>query len=306
MWVDGGDPAWQAKKRAVTGEMAEGSETDGKARYVDNDELRYSLRSVEKYAPWIRRIFIVTDGQTPAWLDTSNPRVRIVDHTEIMPSDALPCFNASVIEHYLYRIPDLSEHFLLSNDDLFFGAPLTPAFFFAPDGYPIVRLKPKIAGKVREAIKRRLKIGYGYYRRALFRSARQVERATGKYFSGIPHHNIDAYLKSDYGRAVESVFREEVERSRPHPVRTEGDFHRSAIALLALAEGRAHLRYVTGKSESCRIVVHKPDYAAVIAAHSPRLFCLNDSQHATDDDRRRIRPFLESLFPTPSAFERNS
>ncbi len=87
MWVDGGDPAWQAKKRAVTGEMAEGSETDGKARYVDNDELRYSLRSVEKYAPWIRRIFIVTDGQTPAWLDTSNPRVCVVDHREILKDD---------------------------------------------------------------------------------------------------------------------------------------------------------------------------------------------------------------------------
>lgn len=304
LWVDGSDPVWLAKKRAFTGEMVDGSETDSKARYESNDELRYSLRSAEMYAPWIRRIFIVTDGQTPAWLDTSDPRVQIVDHSEILPPESLPCFNASIIEHYLYRISGLSERFLLANDDTFFGGPLTSDFFFAADGYPIVRLKPKIAGKLREAVKRHLKIGYGYYRRALFRSARQVERATDKYYSGIPHHNIDAFLKSDYKRAVEEIFRDEVECSRSHYVRTEGDFHRSAISLWALAVGHAHLKYVTRKSESLRIKAQKPDYMKDIRRHSPYLFCLNDSQRVTDDDRRRIRPFLEELFPALSAFEK--
>ncbi len=101
MWVDGSDPVWLAKKRALTGEMAEGGEANSKARYENNDELKYSLRSAEKNAPWIRRIFIVTDGQTPEWLDTSDPRIRVVDHSEIMPPEALPCFNASVINYEL-------------------------------------------------------------------------------------------------------------------------------------------------------------------------------------------------------------
>jgi hypothetical protein len=305
LWVDGNDPAWRERKRAFLGEPPDdGGETNCTARWADNDELRYSLRSAERFAPWIRRVFIVTDGQTPAWLDTSNPRVTIVDHREIMPPQALPCYNACVIEHFIYRIPGLAEHFLYSNDDTFFGAPLTPDFFFAADGYPILRLKRKICGKLREAVKRWLKVGYGHYRRALLRSARQVERVTGRYFSGIPHHNIDSYRKSDYRRAVEDVFGDEVESSLSHSIRTEGDFHRSAIALWTLATGHAHRKYVARKSESCRIGVHKPDYMETIRRYSPRLFCLNDSQRASDADRERIRPFLEELFPEPSSFEK--
>ncbi len=108
MWVDGNDPAWLKKKTTATGSFVAGSETDSAARYVDNEELRYSLRSAEMFAPWIRKIFIVTDNQTPAWLDLSNPRVEVVDHAAILPPEARPCFNATVIEHYLYRIPELS------------------------------------------------------------------------------------------------------------------------------------------------------------------------------------------------------
>ena len=92
--------------------------------------FKYSLRSVEMYAPWIRKIFIVTDNQVPKWLDTSNPKIRIVDHKEILPEVSLPCFNSRLIEHFLYKIPGLSEHFLYANDDMFINRPVTPATFF--------------------------------------------------------------------------------------------------------------------------------------------------------------------------------
>jgi hypothetical protein len=303
LWVDGSDPEWQARKRAFTGEGTGSGETTSKARWSDNEELRYSLRSAQMYAPWIRRIFIVTDGQTPAWLDTSNPRVQIVNQNDILPPEALPCYNSAVIEYFLYRIPGLAEHFLYANDDMFFGAPTEPDDFFTPSGLPLVRLKCKVAGKLRRVVKKALKIGFGYYRRSLFRAAREVERVTGRYYSSIPHHGIDAYRRSDNRHVAEDVFRDEVSAMLPHHTRSEGDLQRVALSLWALAVGRALKRYVH-KSESVRIGVQKPDYMAVIRRYSPLLFCLNDSQRATDDDRRRIRPFLESLFPTPSSFEK--
>ena len=43
-------------------------------------ELRYSLRSVEQFAPWVRQIFVVTNGQIPSWLNLDNPRLTIVTH----------------------------------------------------------------------------------------------------------------------------------------------------------------------------------------------------------------------------------
>src|SRR3546814_12468985 len=93
----------------------------------------YALRSVEKHAPWVRRIFVVTDDQRPEWLNTDHPRIQVIDHKDIMPPEALPCFNSTVIEYFLHRIPGLSDRFLFANDDMFFNADLSPGFFFGQD-----------------------------------------------------------------------------------------------------------------------------------------------------------------------------
>lgn len=88
---------------------------------------RYSLRSLEANAPWIRHIYIVTNGQVPSWLDTSNPRVSIVPHDAIFANrSVLPTFSSLAIEFNLHRIPGLSETFLYFNDDVFLGRPVTP------------------------------------------------------------------------------------------------------------------------------------------------------------------------------------
>lgn len=303
LWVDGSDPVWQARKMAATGNFSEDTETDGKARYENNDELKYSLRSAEKYVPWIRKVFIVTDNQIPAWLDTSNPRVQIVDHSEILPTEAMPCYNSIVIEHYLYKIPDLAERFLLSNDDTFFGKPLSPDFFFAADGYPIVRIRRKTLGRFRSRLKQSFGKDIGQYRRMILRSAISVKRATGKYFSGIPHHNIDAHVKSDYARAAEEVFREEVERSNCNHTRAENDIERFAFSLYSLAIEHAH-RELVNERTSCYISAHVPDIMARYLKFSPSLFCLNDNPRVSEQDRVRIKPFLDGLFPDKSSFEK--
>ena len=101
LWVDGNDPKWQAKRNAFLERKVENSLSSFNGRYVNNDELKYSLRSVERYAPWIRKIFIVTDDQSPEWLDIENPKIKIIDHKEILPAESLPCFNSNVLEHFL-------------------------------------------------------------------------------------------------------------------------------------------------------------------------------------------------------------
>ena len=143
LWVDGSDPEWLAKKNSYLPDDRQlPPDVAGTCRYVENDELRYSLRSAERFAPWIRRIFIVTDDQTPRWLDTENPRVQVVFHRDFIPAEVLPLFNSAALEWFLPDIPGLSEHFLYANDDMFFGAPVDPGFFFEESsGLPITRLK---------------------------------------------------------------------------------------------------------------------------------------------------------------------
>ncbi len=135
-WVDGSDPEWIARNRdmLISNGLADPSKSP---RYADHEELRYSLRSVERFLPWARKIFIVTDRQKPKWLDANHPKIRIVDHREIfLNAEDLPTFNSVAIEANLHRIPGISERFIYFNDDMMLGRPFEPEDFFAPDGRP--------------------------------------------------------------------------------------------------------------------------------------------------------------------------
>jgi|SRR5690554_129082 len=303
LWVDGEDPVWQEKKSRYTNMVYDNSEAHNKGRYADNDELKYALRSAHKHVPWIRKIFIVTDNQQPAWLDTNHPKIKVVDHQEIFPEGVLPCYNSSVIEYFLYKIPGLAERFLYSNDDMFFNADLPPAFFFSEDdGFPIVRMKRNYLGKGFYPLKKLTKKGLGQYAQMIGDGAAMVEKMFGPYYSGIPHHNIDTYLKSDYKIAVEEIFREQVLASQLNRTRTRGDLHRSAFSFYALSQGRAHLEYVRRQTSS-RILLNRHNFRAYLNKYNPKMFCLNDSQRINDSHRMLIGDLLQNQFPEKSPFE---
>ena len=109
--------------------------TGGKGRYRDNEELRYSLRSVWQFAPWIRNIYIVTNGQVPSWLNLDSDKIWVVTHEEIFQNVShLPTFASPSIEANIHRIPGLSNRFLYLNDDVMFGNDVYPDDFWKLDG----------------------------------------------------------------------------------------------------------------------------------------------------------------------------
>ena len=136
-WVDGTDEDWLAKKKKYF-EKEDKSllTTDGHGiiRFQDRDELKYSLRSIQQFAPWVHHVYIVTAGQKPKWFK-KNHFVTIVDHKTIFKDpDVLPVFNSHAIEANLHHIPDLEEEYLYLNDDVFIGRPATRSDFFTEDG----------------------------------------------------------------------------------------------------------------------------------------------------------------------------
>ena len=148
-WVDGNDPEWDAAREARIAGMegtARTREASGRARFISRDELRYSLRSVHLFAPWVRQIHVVTSGQVPDWLDVDHPGVNVVRHDEILPADALPTFNSHAIETSLHHIPGLAEHWLYFNDDFFVGRPIRPEALFSPAGLASVFFAPGTIG----------------------------------------------------------------------------------------------------------------------------------------------------------------
>jgi UDP-N-acetylglucosamine-lysosomal-enzyme len=105
------------------------------SRFEDNEELRYSLRSVERHAPWVRHVFIVTNGQIPSWLNLDYERITVVTHAELFPNSShLPTFSSPAIESHLHRIPGLSDRFIYMNDDVMFGRDVWPDDFISPSG----------------------------------------------------------------------------------------------------------------------------------------------------------------------------
>ena len=152
-WVDGADPVHRAKRERHLALAQADVVAQARAPLHDNgtnphrwlcsDELNYCVRSIANNAPWVRRIWIVTDAQTPEIMQLPPEiaaKISIVDHSEIFAGydDALPTFNSLSIETMLWRIPGLAEHFLYFNDDVFLTAPVTRSDFFAGDG-PVLR-----------------------------------------------------------------------------------------------------------------------------------------------------------------------
>lgn len=151
-WVDGHDPEWQRRRAACAGQ-AYHEEADNAARYINRDELRYSLRSLSQYAPWVRTVYLVTDDQVPPWLDTAAPGLRVVSHKEIFDDPSLlPTFNSHAIESQLHHVDGLSEHFLYFNDDVFLGGPSSPRTSSSPTASPsssLPRCSSRRAGRAR-------------------------------------------------------------------------------------------------------------------------------------------------------------
>ena len=147
-WVDGNDDAWNAARETRLAEVTgtqQTRESSGRARFVNRNELRYSLRSIHLFAPWVRKIHLVTAGQHPSWL-AEHPMINLVDHEQILPADGLPTFNSHAIETSLHRIDGLAEHFLYFNDDFFLGRPMRPEQFFSPAGATAVFLSDNTIG----------------------------------------------------------------------------------------------------------------------------------------------------------------
>lgn len=116
-WVDGSDPQW-IKERNQYCEKSE-NESNGESRYRDMGLLKYWFRSVEKFTPWVRNIFFVTQGHVPSWLKLDHPKLTVVKHSDFIPDKYLPTFNSNAIEMNLNRIEGLSERFVYFNDDVF-------------------------------------------------------------------------------------------------------------------------------------------------------------------------------------------
>lgn len=168
-WVDGSDEEWLAEKRAFAEgrPLIEKPSSTSKQAFAENqpstknqpsivgrpslektrfdssdlrfrndfDFIKYWFRGVEKFAPWVNRIFFVTAGHLPDWLNPDHPKLKIIHHSDFIPKEFLPTFNSHTIENNLHRIKELSENFVYFNDDFYLLKKTRPEDFFKEGQY---------------------------------------------------------------------------------------------------------------------------------------------------------------------------
>ncbi len=301
-WVDGSASAFQRQRAAQLEEYVVGEGDDGPARYRHVDELRYALRSVHMHAPWVRRIFIATDSPRPAWL-AEHPKVTLVRSEEFFADPrVLPTHNSHAVEAQVHRIEGLAEHFLYSNDDMFFGRAVAPEMFFT-------------SGGVSKFVECPVRIGSGPTRleRSGHDNALRVNRTLlHERFGRTILRDLEhcaAPMRRSVAAELESAFAGDFARTAASRFRSATDISvtNSLYHYYALMTGRAvastepRVRYVqTTLASSLRAMKR------LERRRDADMFCLNDGGESEVPEDLRVtllRDTLERMFPVRAPWE---
>lgn len=311
LWVDGSDPVWQAKRQRAYQEwvsenpdaLAVHGNTAG--RYRDNGELRFNLRALERFFPDHGHVYLVTDGQTPHWLRPSE-RLSVVDHRTLLPNAGAGVYDSGHIESYIHHIPGLSEQFIYMNDDVFFGAPVKPAWWFGDrlkvflEAEPIEdfeELQPLETALVNAAIASKQWMGQQY----------PDYRHEPRVFSHAPRpmrkrvlQALEALAPTQFARARSTAFR---------------SWRLPAVVPDLVPRWMVHQGYAEPRIlDPLHIQTGAPDAELQLHALEHQFgqlpfFCINDTcdDAAADDPRLlRVRNTLMALLPQPSSFEQGA
>lgn len=316
LWCDGSDPDFVRQKaqrmKAVRPELI--TENIGDIRYVQFDELKYALRSVNQFAPWFHHIFVVTNNQRPKWL-IDHPKISVVDHKEIIPKDLQPVFSSICIEMYLDRIPGLSEHFVYSNDDMMLSRPLIPDDFFDAQGKPIVWMSNAGADKMTSTQANLIlnDDSINSWQKTLIRAWELYRRKTGRripFFT--PAHAMDAYNISMFR---EVLFRfPELLQTNSSPFRTGGEISRVLFSYVMANElgcqclfrqntrffNRMKTRFFRAVEVLAVVRDHFAELKRDVELFKPKAFCINNLRQ--DEAPEMIR-YLNDKFPQPAPWE---
>lgn len=306
-WVDGTDPAWQARMREVlrvVDPTAINETATSDSRFATRDELRYSLRSLEMYAGWVRRVHLVTDGQVPAWLDTDHPRIRVVDHRDIFTDPSvLPVFNSHAIESQLHHVPGLADRYLYLNDDVFFGRPVEPELFFEANGLTKFFLSQMLLDVDPPSARDMPVLSAAKNNRALME--RLFGRTVTTKFKHTPHPQNRQVLEELEERFPE-LFCQVVTSPFRHPDDisvTSALHHYYSYATRRAVRGEIRYTY-----RDISTLTSSGDLADLVEEPRYDVFCLNDTHlvpgPAADRSVALLSEFLEEYFPTPSTFEK--
>ena len=324
LWVDSNDEAWQKKRNFYLQKENKAQLDVSPNRYRDWDNLKYWFRGVSKFAPWVRKIHFVTDGQIPLWLDLNNEKIHIVNHSDFISNDFLPLFNSSAIEVGMQNIKELSNCFVYFNDDMFLIQPVEPEYYFK-DGLPIdmagitspTSSKTQI-GKIWEnnycvlnqhfkksevILKNLSKWMNPFYGKTFFRTLLNIDRPT---FDGlvVPHLSVP-YLKSDFEKVWE-LEGKKLLNTQSHKFRADSDITHFLFRYWRMLEGNFKPKRSKGKYFSAIDETSIYNISNAIKKQKYTEICINDCWEGQDFEnaKEEIKKAFDIILPNKCEFEK--
>ena len=327
-WVDGNDEKWRKTKSEYQKEDTV-KKGNTEARFRDWDQFKYWFRAVEKYAPWVRKVFLITEGHVPSWINKDNPKLVLVKHSDYIDEKYLPVFSSVPIELCMGNIEDLSEHFVYFCDDFYLNARLCPEDFFR-GGLPIYCsvAKPLMNGIYNGPFAHQ---AFGVLGVANGKIDWQdsINRYPEKWFSHVYSHKErkyakrlyeDAYLTGMYISHLPVPFRKstlqhcwkeyfnEFDETCKHRFRTPLDLMHHIFTVWEIAHGT----YIPVSGEYygkkfAHLSTQIDEITTAMLTNQYKTICLNDSVDVTEENFEEIRDSLntvfEQVFPDKSSFE---
>ena len=289
-WVDGERPEY----RALYGRYAKTALDLNPERYRDVYEmLKYSLRSLDRYAPWVRDVYLLTcRPQVPDWLKVDHPRVHVVHHDEVIDERYLPTFSCNVIESYLHNVPSGSEYLLYMNDDYLFGRETSRDDVLTADAR--IRVYGTLCGE--------------HFRFRVYDGRHNV--VSTAFLEHVP-----VLIYKPFWREMLALREDELHRTRENRFRQDGDLRMERLYRYhLLAHRREHTDVVPAFRYLPYYQFHKITNRPArqraglerLRRKRPKFFCLNDDQGDRPHPEvvRLTQEFLADYFPARSPYEK--
>lgn len=323
-WVDGSDRAWREEKARYSGE---GVIDSSEERYRDWGLFRYWFRGVEKFAPWVRKVHLVTWGHLPEWLDLDHPKLHIVRHEDYIPREFLPTFNSNVLEIYLHKIEGLADRFVYFNDDMHLVGHVRPEDFFK-NGKPcdMLAFQPVVANP-KNPVMSHILLNCSLVLCKYFDKRENVKKQPGKYYKpGYPplyfFYNLlelafplftgfyTVHGPSPFCRETfEELWEKEGElftEMSVHRFRSSGDVTQYLFREWQKLSGNFVPSNVQRTMQYYDIREDNRALARILERKKKRIVCVNDGQVRGDFDRIRaeLTGVFEGILPERSSFEK--
>lgn len=322
LWVDDQEPMWQKAFRSY---LPKSQYTDDTRyiRYRNWDNLRYWFRGVEKFAPWVNKIHFITCGQIPDWLNTNASKMHWVKHPDYIPNEYLPTFSSRPITLNLHRIPELSEHFVLFDDDCFLIDKVKPELFFR-DGLPcdLAAFNTLSPGGmfthnvvndlcvINASFKKHEMLRKHFWKWFSLQAGTKLMRTLfllpWPHFTGFyDHHLPQIFLKSTFEEVWEH-HRDILIRSTAARFRSIADVNSWLFRYWQLAKGDFVPRNLDRYGAYFSISDKNIDkIAQTIEYQKKKMVCLNDGEVSSfEEARNRINAAFHKILPEKSSFEK--